>query len=181
MGTLRSAQKDNSSQSEAAKRRAELESKVAQSLVAEQATSVEAKRKKLHDEALELAEKAAQLEKQTLAPVLQAAEARLAPFRKTAARPTIYWCKRSDVATLRAADLHQRTRNLEPGEELAVPAAAPVEPAPKRKRSASPDQAAEVEHEAHAARVEQPHQQSAVAADDDLSDEPGDTLAVVFD
>lgn len=183
MGTLRGAQKDIQSQSDADKRRAQVESKVDKSLVEEQASSVDNKRKKLHEEAHELAEKAAELEKQALAPALRAADARLAPFRKTVARPTIYWCKASEIAALRAAELQNRAQELESGEELVVPAV-PVpapEPAPS-KRKRSEEERAEGERDTRAARTDPPlvvNQES--NADDELDDEPGDSLAVVFD
>jgi hypothetical protein len=139
LGTLRGAQKDSQSQTDAAKRRAELESKVERTLETEQANSIEAKRKKLQLEAHEIAEKAARLETVSLESVQATLDAQLAPFRKTTAVPVIYWCKAKEVAALREAELQRRAANVEPGEEVVAPVAAEAAIAPaKRKRSESP-------------------------------------------
>jgi hypothetical protein len=139
LGTLRGAQKDNQSQTDATKRRAELESKVERTLETEQANSIEAKRKKLRLEAHEIAEKAARLETVALESVQATLDAQLAQFRKTTAVPVIYWCKAKEVAALREAELQRRAANVEPGEELVAPVAAEAATVPaKRKRSESP-------------------------------------------
>lgn len=118
LGTLRGAKEDISNVSDAAKRRAELESKVSESLANERSQSVETQRRKLRHEAQVLANEVAAIERASFATLIAAHEARLTPFRKTVTLPHIYWCTRDEHEQFRIDERARREANAESGEEF---------------------------------------------------------------
>jgi hypothetical protein len=203
LGTLRGAKQEIATLSDAAKRRAEIESKISESLAHERSNSVEVQRRKLQQEAQALANEAALIERAARAPLVAKHEAALVHFRKTTTLPVIYWCTRAELDDHRARERARREADAESGEELGANEPSSSTTLKRKERSSADaadgddgnnnrddktdattgvgDDAAAARGDERASKLPRRASNAAFGDEDDLETDAGEGLSVTFD